>query len=116
MYSDEFKRRLYEVVEARRVTHMQELLQRHFISAENTRNEEGNSLLALAVIQKDVPMVRLLLSNHMSPNTQNNEGNTPLHYAVRQRSRKITDMLMEYGAREDIPNYEDKVAWELLLG
>ena len=116
VYSAEFKQQLYEVVRRRHVTHMQELLQRHFISADNTRNEEGNSLLALAVIQTDVQMVHLLLLNHMNPNTQNHEGNTPLHYAVRQRSRKITDMLVDGGAREDIANDEGKVAWELLLG
>ena len=46
----------------------------------------------------------MLLMSGMDPNTQNNKGNTALHYACDTINMKIVDLLMDYGAREDIEN------------
>ena len=59
-------------------------------------------------------MLRLLLSKGFEPNTQNFEGNTAMHYAIDAKFLKCVDLLINYGADENIVNNHGVFPWELL--
>ena len=45
-------------------------------------DDNGNSLITLAVMNGHLEMVNLLCRFGINPNFQNKDGNTPLHFAV----------------------------------
>lgn len=48
---------------------MDDIMKRYYITSENTLDNQGNSLIALAAIMGDEEMVKLLLSRGLNPNT-----------------------------------------------
>lgn len=65
---------------------------------------EGNSLLMLAVREKDAPMTDLLLRARAKVNTRNLRNETPLMLAAWSRCEACVEMLLERGAPLDLPS------------
>lgn len=114
-YDHRFKAKLYKIIKNKNVNHMEDIYKRYYVTAENTSNHEGNSLLALAVQQDDEKMMELLINRGMNLNQQNYDGNTALHYAVSMKNMKAGDLLLKNGADEDIRNNQGLRCWDLLL-
>ena len=53
-----------------------------------------------------------LIRKGININCQNNNLDTPLHIACRNRFYPYIDMLIKYGANEDILNSEQLTCWE----
>jgi hypothetical protein len=69
------------------------------------QSEYGNewSILHYAVYQKDLPMIRYLLTCPLvNVNIQNKDKFTPLFYAAQQNQKEICEMLLEAGADPSI--------------
>ncbi len=79
-----------------------------------TKDEEGNSLLNLAVQCDSNEIIDFLLSSGALPNSQNKKLNTPLHYALTHQNFKIADLLIKNGADENIKNKEGLTPWQCL--
>ena len=80
----------------------------------NIFDNEGNSLLNLAVQCDSKKIVYYLLCKGADPNTQNNKLNTPLHYALIYKNFEISDLLIKYGANENLKNGDGLTAWQCL--
>ena len=79
----------------------------------NYKNEEGNTLLHLCVInQISTNLMDFLIHKGININCQNNNLDTPLHIACRNRYYPYINMLIKYGANEDILNSEQLTCWE----
>ena len=79
------------------------------------QDEEGYTLLALAVHYGRVEMVETLLKNGASPNIATKEEfgkNSPLHLAVNFKFKKICDLLIDAGADESAQNASGLIPWE----
>ncbi len=70
----------------------------------NKKSKAGISPLHIAVKNRDLPMVKLLLKEGADINIQDNNGLTPLHYAVGQRRFKIVKYLVFHDADISIKN------------
>ena len=92
---------------------MEDILKRYQGSNAPITDGAGNSLIALAAIQGDVGMIKLLLARGMDANTQNHQGNTPLHFAVSGRHLKCIDTLLQAQVSEDLENEDGHTAWEM---
>ncbi len=80
----------------------------------NFRDNNGNTLIAMAAMNGDDPMVKLLLSRGCSANVKDKDGNTPLHYAMSGKHLKVIDTLISHGVDEHVENWRGKTPWELL--
>ena len=80
----------------------------------NILDNEGNSLLNLAVQCDSKKIVSYLLNKGADPNTQNNKLNSPLHYALIYKNFEISDLLIKYGANENLKNGDGLTAWQCL--
>jgi ankyrin repeat protein len=73
----------------------------------NTRNNEGNTPLNVAIKQANYAAVRQLLQQGADPNIRNNEGNTPLNVAVKRGNAvTIVAALLQHGADPNIRDNE----------
>ena len=77
-------------------------------------DNEGNSLLNVAVQCERKRIVKYLLLQDANPNSQNNKLNSPLHYALIYQNFEIADFLIKYGANENIKNGEGLTPWQCL--
>ena len=77
-------------------------------------DNDGNSLLNLAVQSGFKKAVIYLINNGANVNTQNNRLNTPLHYALSYQYYDIADILLKNGADEKKKNDEGLTAWQSL--
>ena len=78
------------------------------------KDEEGNSLLNLAVQCGSNEIIEFLLSRSALPNSQNKKLNTPLHYALTYQNFKLADLLIRNGADENIKNRDGLGPWQCL--
>ncbi len=90
-------------------------------------DENGYTLLYIAVGEGNERIVDFLLKKKFSPNGKSKNGETPLHLAVSQLMPRITEKLLAGGANPNIPNGEglyplhiaiqkkDKVLVQLLI-
>jgi ankyrin repeat protein len=62
-------------------------------------DEEGNTLLHQAVIDKDIVRVKELLKEDLDVNHRNNKGQTPLHLATINNSLNIVKILIKNNAK-----------------
>ena len=76
------------------------------------KDEEGNSLLNVAVQCGFKKCVNVLIRLGANPNSQNFKLNTPLHYALLYQYFDIADILLKNGANEQIKNDEGLTAWQ----
>ena len=77
-------------------------------------DNEGNSLLNLAVQCDLKRIVKYLLNQGANPNSQNYKLNSPLHYALTYKNFELADILIKYGANENLKNGEGLTAWQCL--
>lgn len=83
---------------------LQELLS-HGADANYKNNENMNSL-HLAVLKKDVTIVKMLVKYIKNINARTNAGSTALHYACNFQQLEIVKILLENGASQDIAEFE----------
>ena len=88
-----------------------DILRRYPVASEDIHDEDGNSLVAIAAMKGQPKILTILLLKGFDPNTQNFEGNTPLRYACDGNYLKCIDILLTYGANEDIENNSGIVPW-----
>ena len=77
-------------------------------------DNDGNSLLNIAVQCDLIKIVKYLLNQGAYPNTQNYKLNSPLHYALTHNNFELADILIKYGADENLKNGEGLTAWQCL--
>ena len=75
-------------------------------------DNEGNTLLNIAVQCGFKKAVSFLLYLGANPNSQNYKLNTPLHYALSYQYFDIADLLLKNGANEELKNEEGLTAWQ----
>ena len=92
---------------------MDDILKRYPI--DNIKDRNGNSLVAIAAINGDANMIKLLLGRGLDPSSQNFDGDTPLHYAISNSSQKCITELLNGNANEKIVNYDGKTPWEITM-
>ena len=81
-------------------------------SSTEIKDNEGNTLLNVAVQCGFKNIVSYLLYLGANPNTQNFKLNTPLHYALSYQYFDIADILLKNGAKEEFQNEEGLTAWQ----
>ena len=65
----------------------------------NKRNKFGGSLLHIASVQGDKPLVRLLIANGADVNAKSISGRTPLDGANKNNKSEIADLLRKHGGK-----------------
>ena len=69
----------------------------------NIRDDFGDTALHVAIFQKNVTIVKLLLDYGFDPNAiAASNGNTPLHNAVAANNLAAARLLIQYGANKNI--------------
>ena len=68
------------------------------------KDQNGNSLLGIAVQSNSFQIANYLLNIGADPNIRDNNNNTPLHIALTFHNYEIADMLIERGADEKLTN------------
>jgi ankyrin repeat protein len=63
------------------------------------QDQDGNTPLIYAVVNRRADNVELLLDRGADPNLANNGGGTPLAYAAESNQKEIEQMLLDAGAR-----------------
>lgn len=71
-------------------------------------DENGNTLLIWAVVNKAPNLVEILLDKGANPNIQNAQKMTALHYAVTMGRVQIAKLLVENGADKEIKNIDEQ--------
>lgn len=91
----------------------------------NSANEDGNTLLHLAVQQHDLELVNILINKKPNVNFQNSRGNTPLHLAAWELNsidlvhqqlediRAIVVVLLDKGSRINIRNNYERTPLDI---
>ena len=75
---------------------------------------DGNTFLILATREGNKNLVKFLCENKCEMNLQNDKGNTALHYAIGNLFFDIVDILISYGAKEDILNCKGLRPWDCI--
>ncbi len=71
-------------------------------SIDNYRDEEGNTILHIAVNELNTGIVKLLIKNGFDPNIENNKGFTPYFLALQMRGgEKMAALMKQNGAKND---------------
>ena len=81
-----------------------ELFEVYNFDLTSTRNEEGKTLLHLAVEEDDVPIVEYLLDKGVKVNVHDIHGDTPLHYTIRKGYTYLSQILIKNGAGVNAKN------------
>ena len=81
----------------------------------NERDEKGNSFLNLAVQCCCREIIMFLINKGADINSQNKKLNTALHYALSYQEYDIADLLLRYGADENIKNINGLTPWQCLV-
>ena len=83
---------------------MTEVLSKNFL---NKKDCDGNTVLHIAVQNKNIDIVELLLQHGADHSLKDIKGDTALHIAVKNHSdniNKIADLLIKYGAEPTLKN------------
>ena len=80
----------------------------------NYQNENGNTLLILASIYNLEEICLFLLRKGADPNLQNIFGNSALHYTISNKFFKLTNLLIQFNANEDLINEQGLTPWECI--
>jgi ankyrin repeat protein len=74
----------------------------------NSRNNDGDSVLDLAVSGGHKEIAKLLIDSGANLNAKNRMGQTPLHIAARTGYKDIAELLIDKGANVNISNNEGR--------
>ena len=80
----------------------------------NNKIFDRNTFLILATMEGNKNLVKFLCENKCEMNLQNDKGNTALHYAIGNLFFDIVDILISYGAKEDILNCKGLRPWDCI--
>ena len=83
---------------------MADVLRRYRGNLNLIKDEEGNNLMIIATMSGSKSICDLLLQKGVDENFQNSNGDTPLHCAVLNRFHQVVDVLLSFGANENINN------------
>ena len=75
---------------------------------------DGNTFLIIATREGNKNIIKTLCEKNCEINIQNDKGNTALHYAIGNLSFNIVDLLISYGAKEDIKNSDGLRPWDCI--
>ena len=75
---------------------------------------DGNTFLIISTQQGNSKVVKFLCQKKCDINIQNILGNTALHYAIGNLFFDIVDILINFGAREDILNQKGLSPWDCI--
>ena len=78
----------------------------------NYKLNDGNTFLIVCAKEGCLNLIKFLCQKNCDLNIQNDYGNTALHYAVANQFYDIVDVLIKYGAREDIYNFKGLSPWD----
>ncbi len=78
------------------------------------KDEKGNSFLNLSVQCCCKEIIEFLIDKGANINSQNKKLNTPLHYALSYQNYDIADLLLRFGADENIKNIDGLTPWQCL--
>lgn len=92
------------------ITTVKRLLRRHDIDIFWAR-DSGASLLATAIIHRDAPMMRWLLKHRAAIHGRNRFGKSPLYMAVVFGNVAALELLLKYGAWDDVPEEDYREAF-----
>lgn len=81
----------------------------------NVVDDKGNTILHLAIINKNIEVVKTILkdSTGLNINFANNMGNTPLHQAALNNDLIMISLLINYGADKYIMNNYGETPYNL---
>ena len=80
----------------------------------NNQMMEGNTFLIISTREGNKNITKFLCQQGCEINIQNFKGNTALHYAIANLFFEIVDILISYGAKEDIINNFGLRPWECI--
>ena len=80
----------------------------------NNQIMEGNTLLIISTREGNKNITKFLCEKGCELNIQNFKGNTALHYAIANLFFEIVDILISFGAREDIINNCGLRPWDCI--
>ena len=80
----------------------------------NSQIMEGNTFLIMSTREGNKIITKFLCEKGCELNIQNFKGNTALHYAIANLFFEIVDILISFGAREDIINNMGLRPWECI--
>jgi ankyrin repeat protein len=80
----------------------------------NNQIIDGNTFLIFATREGNKNIIKFLCENKCEMNLQNDKGNTALHYAIGNLFFDIVDILISYGAKEDILNCKGLRPWDCI--
>lgn len=75
---------------------------------------EGNTFLIMASREGNKNIAYFLCQQHCELNIQNDKGNTALHYAIGNLFFDVVDILISFGANEEILNYNGLRPWDCI--
>ena len=81
----------------------------------NARNNNGDSPIKQAILNKDSRLMKFFLEMRANPNIRDGEGSTPLHTAVSVGHRESVQMLLAKGADPSIANQSGETAFDLAI-
>jgi hypothetical protein len=79
-----------------------------YINLLEIKDEEGNSLLHISVLDNIYDLVEYLLIKGANVNAQNNNGDTPLHLVIKKENTELIGLLLKYNAEIDILNKKNE--------
>ena len=80
----------------------------------NNQTLEGNTFLIISTREGNKNITKFLCEKGCELNIQNLKGNTALHYAIANLFFDIVDILISFGAREDIINKNGLRPWDCI--
>ena len=80
----------------------------------NTQDENGNTLLILAIKQGLYTICKLLMKSGIDVNIQNFQGNSALHFALSGKNFQLADELRKFGATENCKNKIGLTPWDCI--
>ena len=75
---------------------------------------EGNTFLIMASREGNKNITYFLCQQRCEINIQNDKGNTALHYAIGNLFFDVVDILISFGANEEILNYNGLRPWDCI--
>lgn len=79
----------------------------------NEKNNEGNTVLHLSVLDNSIELVEYLLDKGVDLNIKNKDGDTPLHLAIKLETFPITKLLLDHKAKLDVFNKNNETPVDL---